>query len=252
MDTGKPNAKRSIVIPAYAEAKFIEGTLDQLYAYLKHLDWLDGTEIIVVTADAADGTPELVARHIGRFPLHIHVRPGSRAGKGRDVRAGLEASSAPVVMFMDADLATPLKHVEPILHLVGENGGMAIGVRDLEKMHKTAIRRLSSRISNLIIRSVIGWDIRDSQCGFKAFDRRMVDLILQFSRINGWGMDFEYIKIARVNDVAVSSLAVPDWTDPKGVNEGLAGDSQLSAMMSTLKELRKVWWNAMRGRYAKR
>ena len=243
------NIERSIIIPAYAEARFIAGTLQKLHDYLRDIGWLDSTEIVVVTADANDDTQEITASKVRIFPHHQHIQPGPRVGKGRDVKAGLSVAKGKLTLFMDADLATPLAHVRQAFEVLEESGGMVIGVRHLHEMHKTFTRRLSSRLSNTIIRAMIGWSITDSQCGFKGFDHETLVTILERSTVTGWGFDFEFIKIAKLHKKHIITLDVPDWHDPKPEGTGLSGDSQLEAMKQTFNELMQVKMKQLRGEY---
>lgn len=243
------NLIRTIVIPAYAEEKFIRNTLKDLNDFLVTQDWVNSTEVVVVTADAPDQTQSIVAEAIKIFPNHNHIQPGPRVGKGRDVKAGLSVARGAYVIFMDADLATPLHHLIPAFDSLEKCGGMVIGVRQINKMHKTFIRRASSLISNSIIRAFIGWGIADSQCGFKGFDREALKTILEKSEIMGWGFDFEFIKIAKLHKIKITSLSIPDWKDPKPEGMGLAGESQFSAMKKTFHELITVKKKQLAGDY---
>jgi dolichyl-phosphate beta-glucosyltransferase len=183
------------------------------------------------------------------FEHGFHVQPGPRVGKGRDVKAGMKEATSPFVLFMDADLATPLKYLDDAFSLLEQKGGMVIGARHISSMHKTFSRKLSSRISNYLIRAMIGWNIIDSQCGFKAFDKNLAQLLLERSRIVGWGFDFEFIKIAKLHKMPISTILIPDWKDPKPEGTGLAGDSQMAAMKQAFSELIKVKINQLKGLY---
>lgn len=243
------NVARSIVIPAYSEERFIADTLQKLHDYLKALNWLNDTEVIVVTADASDETQAITASKIRIFEHGVHVQPGPRVGKGRDVKAGLKAATGEYVLFMDADLATPLNYIEQAFATLEQKGGMVIGTRHIHTMHKTFSRRLSSRFSNYLIRAMIGWNITDSQCGFKGFEKKLVHLLLERSRIMGWGFDFEFIKIARLHKMPITSIDIPDWKDPKPEGTGLAGDSQTAALKQAFSELIQVKKNQLKGLY---
>lgn len=240
---------RSIIIPAYSEASCIQNSLDTLHGFLSSQDWLHNTEVIVVTADADDGTVGIVAKEIMKFPIHQHITPGPRVGKGRDVKAGMRAARGELIIFTDADLATPVHHIVDAFSTLESEGGMVIGVRTLSKIHNSIVRRVSSVLSNLLVRSVIGWDISDSQCGFKGFTKRVSRLIVDKSEVNNWGFDFEFIKIAKENSVPINTLLIDDWSDPKDKSENLTGDSQWSAMKKTLKELQLVRSNSRKGKY---
>lgn len=243
------NIIRTIVIPAYAEEDFIEDSLSKLHDLLMSKGWLDSTEVIVVTANSPDKTQQIAASLSHKFPNFKHVEPGDKVGKGRDVKAGLSTAKGNYVLFMDADLATPLHHIEDAFNKLELSGGMLIGVRKITSMHKTLLRRASSLLSNALIRIVVGIDIKDSQCGFKGFDRNTLEKILPRSKINGWGFDFEFIKIAKIHHINIQMLPITDWKDPKPEGKGLAGESQLNAMKKTLKELLEVKKNQMSGLY---
>ena len=77
----KTTIERSIIIPAYAEEQFIAATLRQVHEYLAAKNWLESTEVIVVTADAQDKTQAIVAGAIMNFPHGVHINPGPRVGK---------------------------------------------------------------------------------------------------------------------------------------------------------------------------
>lgn len=241
--------KYSVIVPAYKEEKFISDTLKKLKDYLYNSKLLDYTEVIVVTADAPDNTVDIVTNLIDIFPHNQHIKPGPRVGKGRDVKAGLSVARGDFALFMDADLATPLRYINKFFNLLEKNSGMVIGVRDIAKMHEDLMRKTSSQFSNAIIRILIGWDIKDSQCGFKAFDKKSLNIILNRSKINGWGFDFEFIKIAKLHNINITSFGIPDWEDPKPEGMGLSGDSQFDAMKKTLKELARVKINQLKGIY---
>lgn len=240
---------KSIIIPAYAEEPLIADTLRRLYSYMDEKGLLQDTEVIVVTAEAPDNTVAIVAKEIKPFPHQQHIQPGARVGKGRDVKVGMAAARSDKVLYMDADLATPLTHIEHIFSTLEERAGMVLGVRDLGSMHKTFSRKISSLMSNLLIRMTIGWNIADSQCGFKAFDKSTIDLLLSRSVLTGWGFDFEFMKIAKIKKVPISMIKINDWKDPKPEGAGLAGSTQFSAMKNTLKELIIVKKNQYRGKY---
>ena len=103
----------SIVIPALREEKRIGKTLDELADFITS-DPLMKTlrvEVIVVAAEGGDKTVQVVQTKQKKFSHLLILEPGPVVGKGRDVRFGILRAKGAAVMFMDADLATPLKHM---------------------------------------------------------------------------------------------------------------------------------------------
>jgi hypothetical protein len=227
----------SIVIPAYAEARFLAGTLRALHAFLG--ERAAATEVIVVTAEARDGTPAIAARELARFPRGRQLRPGQKVGKGRDVRAGMLAARGDVVLFMDADLATPLHHIDAAIEVIDAGADVAIGCRDIARMHREWGKAWSSRLANALVRAALLPGIGDTQCGFKAFRGAVVRPLFEPLTTLGWGFDLEVLARARGAGLSICELPVPDWADPKG-DLGLAGELQWWARLRTLSELAGV------------
>lgn len=239
---------RTIIIPSYNEGAIIGETLKKTKKYLEEMDWEATTEVVVVTADCTDNTIETVANHMKLFKHAQHIKPGPKVGKGRDVKSGMKAAKGKYIVFTDADLATPLHHLAAAFSILEQHKGFVIGVRNINNMHKNLARRFGSQMANLLIRASIDMSVKDSQCGFKGFDADTKELFLSKSVINGWGFDFEFIKIAKMYKKKITVLPIDDWHDPKE-SAGLVGESQMSAMINTLKELYTVKKNQLLNRY---
>lgn len=113
--------KIAAIIPAFNEAQTIANVLSAL----KKSSVLD--EIIVVSDGSTDTTAE-VAKTSGANVLELETQHG----KGEALQRGLTLTSAPIVVFFDADLrGLTATHVEQLVSPV-VNGGRAmnVGLRD--------------------------------------------------------------------------------------------------------------------------
>src|SRR4051812_27326529 len=95
------------------EAAGISDDLEKLAAFLNTRDY-GVVEVLVVVPDSPDGTAKIAASKAGRFKHFRVINAGPRAGKGRDVRLGMFESKGRYRVFMDADLATPLNHLDDV------------------------------------------------------------------------------------------------------------------------------------------
>ena len=109
--------KLSVVIPAYNEEKRIAETLKDIDGYLEKQSY--DYEIVVVVNNSKDKTFEVVQeleKTTVQKAIAMNLKEG---GKGNAVRRGiLEKASGDVVMFMDADNATPISEIEKFLSLI--------------------------------------------------------------------------------------------------------------------------------------
>lgn len=248
----------SIIIPTYNEAvktgsalSRIEKNLLQVIDYMKKNGKNISYEIIVVDADSPDGTGQLV-RKLARRHHQIKLisagpKPEGQFIKGRQVALGFEKAHGDYVMFMDADLATPLKYLQDVFTLMRGDAPVGICVRNLSRSHH-GIRKFVSNIGNLIVRLVLTPGIGDTQCGFKVFRADVAEQIFSQQRVISWGFDMEALALARKYRYPITLIDVPDWHD---VIEGskIAGSSALSAAIRVIPDLMRIKWGLLTGKY---
>lgn len=205
----------SIVIPAYCEEKRIGKSLDELASFLKldtyfrHKD----TEVIIVAAEAPDKTHEIIESKQRQFQQLVLLSPGPHVGKGRDVQYGMLRANGKYIVFMDADLATPLHHLKDFYKGCEQGSDIVIGTRDLFRFRKNRLRNLFSGIGNRLFQIASNIHIEDTQCGFKMFTQTAVQLCFNKLTLLGWGFDLEVLVIAETNTLSVTPIRIEDWED---------------------------------------
>ena len=241
----------SIIIPTLNEAQRITKSLTTLAHYLDSFSL--EVEVIVVDAHSPDGTADIAqsyAKHFRHFKvIDAGPRPKGKFIKGKQVRQGMLEAKGRYVMFMDADLATPLKYLENVKKLISQDTPVAICVRDLQSSH-TGIRKAVSGFGNFLVQMLILPGISDTQCGFKVFEGQAAKSIFTRQTIVGWGFDMEILAIARKLGYQIDQIKVPDWRDVE-VGSKIAGTSAVKAALQTFPDLIKIKWGLMTGRYKK-
>lgn len=185
----------SIVIPAYNEEARVPHTLSRVVEYLQSME--ERFEIIVVDDGSTDGTSD-AARAAGG-PVRV-VRFDKNQGKGEAVRAGVTESMGHAVLFMDADLSTPIEEWPPLKKKLGDGYHVVIGSRSHPdsriQVRQAWYRERMGRIFNWILRHILPLSFKDTQCGFKAFDSRVAKRLFKMSRIKGFAFDAEILVLA--------------------------------------------------------
>jgi dolichyl-phosphate beta-glucosyltransferase len=204
----------SIIVPAYNEEQRLPSTLDAIAQYLRSGDW-EFSEIVVVNDGSRDGTAAVARRAGGR----VLENPGNR-GKGYSVRHGMLEAAGDWALFCDADLATPMEELEKLWRIAGnENAPVAVGSRALDRsligVHQPWRREALGRVFNCMVRAVTGLPFRDTQCGFKLFERAAAREIFSRQRLDGFGFDVEVLYIARRLGYRVLEVPVR-WNDVAG------------------------------------
>ncbi|MGE5392308.1 MAG: dolichyl-phosphate beta-glucosyltransferase [Candidatus Saccharibacteria bacterium] len=243
--------KLSVVIPAYNEENRIEDTLHAVDAYLEKQNY--GYEILVVDNGSKDKTVEVVKRLEATTVQNAHILeqppivPGNN--KGNAVKKGIMESQGEYVVFMDADNATPISEIEKFWPALESGIEVVIGSRYVDpttvKIHQPFYKVALSRMSNILIQTVLIPHIKDTQCGFKAFRTSAAKEIFKHITIFSWAFDMELLAIAlklsyRIKEVPVS------WEEHGGSHV------PLKAYVQSLLDLFRIKWNALTGKYSSR
>jgi len=203
------SAPLTVVIPAYCEAGRIGATLEALVEAID--GW--GAEIIVVDDGSDDDTLGTAEKVLSRVERSRVLRFEHNRGKGAAVRAGALAATGDVIVFMDADLATDLEALGPIVRAL-DSADVAIGSRTTPgSAAARGMRRRSvmARCFNVMVRRVTDIPYLDTQCGFKAFRRDAARRIFSSARSDRFAFDVEILAIARALDMTVVEVPVR-WT----------------------------------------
>jgi len=240
--------KLSIVIPAYNEARRLPATLAAISEYIE-LSGIDA-EVIVVDDGSSDGTAETVRGMPGAaMPPQIIGFEANR-GKGAAVREGLLQANGDFILFMDADNSTHVTEVEKLLPVAEGGTPVVIGSRylerDLIKIKQPWYRVAVSRAGNLLIRLLILPGVKDTQCGFKLFQRMAARTIAAQLTMERFSFDMELLVIAKASSFKIQEVPV-NWYDTPGSTL-----RPYSSSVRTLWDLGQIRWNLFRGRYSAR
>lgn len=189
----------SIVIPIYNEEKRIKKSYEKVLDYLKNKSFV--WEILMVNDGSTDDTVGSVNMLIkGQKNIKLLSLP-RHLGKGGAVRAGMLKAKGEYILFSDADLSTPIKELNKLLKWLKDGYHIAIGSRGLPdsilQIHQPWYREQMGKIFNFFVRTLILRKIRDTQCGFKCFKKKVTYEIFRRQKLNGFSFDVEVLYIAR-------------------------------------------------------
>jgi len=207
----------SVIIPAYNEQERLAPQLSHVLTYLD--EHFPAFELIVVDDGSTDQTATLVTAAFHSEPRARLISYQPNRGKGCAVRTGVLASQGEQVVFLDADLSTPIEEIPRALELLKE-AEIVIGSRDLPgadiRIPQPLYRRLASEIFKWVRYVMIGlWRISDTQCGFKAYRGPTARRLFALAQVDRFLFDVEILYLAERARLRILEIPVR-WTDAAG------------------------------------
>lgn len=225
----EPEVEISIVIPAYNEEVRIGMTLVRTLEYLRARH--PSSEVLVVDDGSRDGTVNVVEEIAQTDPSVRVLRQPQNRGKGAAVRRGVMEARGKVVLFMDADLATPVEELDTLLVYLHRGYRVVIGSRGLAesdiRQRQPPGRELMGRVFNLLVRSVLLGGFKDTQCGFKLFDRDAARELFTRQKLDGFAFDVEVLLIAKELGYRIAEVPVVWYHAPNSKVSPIADSSRM-------------------------
>lgn len=207
----------TVIIPTYKEEKRLPKTLQEFHPYLT--DHFKKFEIIIVDDNSPDQTRTIIFSTDTNIAPEIMrnirvINQGERYGKGAAIRRGFEESTCDIVMFLDADHSSRIDNLSQCIPQIIYNNIEAI-VGNRINVEKTPLIRgfISSFLKTSLNLIFFEKNIKDSQCGFKVFNKNLAKKLADYCRTNNgmidveifsllhkWDSTYEYIDIEWRND----------------------------------------------------
>lgn len=222
----------SVVIPIKDERDNLLALTDQLIKVLQGREESKNApfEIIYVDDGSTDGSSEILDRlaseHRAVTVLHFDRNYGQSAG----FDAGFKRSSGALVVTMDGDLQNDPEDIGLLLSYANDYD-LVCGWRT--ERHDTVMRKISSRVANVVRNAVTGDRVHDTGCSLKIFRRRVIDRLPLFN-----GMHRFFPALALMHGFTVTEVPVRHHPRRHGISKYGVGNR----LFKGLYDLMAVRW----------
>jgi glycosyltransferase involved in cell wall biosynthesis len=235
----------SIVIPCYNEAKRLPRAQKAIMEFFPR-GQSELSEIVLVNDGSSDQTAELMLAWQKIDPRVRILGHTPNRGKGYAIRVGMLAASADWVLFMDADMATPISMWEgfrPLLDQAPVLIGTRKGPGSFILKHQPWLRENMGKVFTALSNIILGLDLTDFTCGFKAFRKDACRAIFLRQTLFDWSYDSEILFLAGHLQFAIREVSV-EWLNDDDTKVRL-----LSATVAAFLGLLKIRFKALQGTY---
>ena len=163
-----------ICLPAYNEARVIGKVISSIRQ--------EGYPNILVVDDGSQDNTAQEARDAGAMVLSHPINRGAGAATATGLEFASRENKYSYLVFMDADGQHSYQDLRALLS-VAPNYDVVIGSRHLGSMQMPFSRRLANAIGSIITFIFFGLYVKDSQSGFKVFNRKAMHKVqISFDR----------------------------------------------------------------------
>lgn len=220
----------SVVIPAFNEenslGSIVWRTSETLQSYGIPF------EIVVIDDGSTDSTAVVASVYGATL-----IKNGSNRGKGHALQLGFEKARGSYIVTMDADGSHRPEEIPKLLYpLLSRNLRVSavIGSRFIGKIEDGSITKLhllGNRFFDLAVKMLTGVEVSDTQSGFRAFRRDVIERMT----LHSLGFEIETEMIIRILKERLTRLEVP-ITCRKRQN----GDTKLRSFSDGFRILRAI------------
>lgn len=218
----------SVVMPAYNEEELIEGVLRDAYKILKEI--CDDFEIIVVNDGSKDKTEEILKKLEEQIKELKLISYYPNKGYANALREGFKLAKFPYIFYTDSDGQFDLNEIKNFFPLIYEND-MVAGYRI--NRNDPFIRKLTSKVYNLMQRFYLGIKAKDINCAFKIFRSSFLKSIKLESEY--FLIDAEFFLRAKEERAKYVEVPVNHFQRKKGKSA-----VKFCTIFQTLKEMKRL------------
>lgn len=210
----------SFIIPAKNEEESVEILYQEILNTVKKLDRT--YEIIFVDDGSSDHTLEKLKK-ISQTDKNVHIiQLRGNFGKSTALQVGFDDAKGDIIFTLDADLQDNPKEIPSFLEKIDEGYDLVSGWK--KNRHDPSLSKvIPSRIINLLTRKFTGIKIHDTNCGFKAYRREVIE------NLNLYGELYRFIPIIaakqnyRVGEIVVEHRSRKYGQTKFGWSRGIKG-----------------------------
>jgi len=231
--------KKVIVIPTYNEAENIEVLIKKIMALnIKNL------QIIIIDDDSQDGTSKILKKLSKQYLVSYFIRENKR-GYGSALKLGLEkAKNFDIIITMDADLSHNPKEIPRMIDKINGGYDLVIGSRYVESgrtINWPILRKLTSRATNLLVRTILLTGIKDNTSGYRTYSKKIIGKILSDINSEGYSILEEILFLAKKEKSKIAEIPI-EFSNRK---EGKSKANMLKELFSLIKMIFKLkFWGS--------
>ena len=161
----------TVVIPTYNEGRIIIDTIKKIEAVL------NGVKIpyeIIISDDGSKDETIKVVKQWMKYDKKVKILTCEvNRGYGEAISDGFYNSRGKILVHVDADLSTDVRHLKDLIHSIKSDYDIVIGSRYVEGsvVKRANFRRMTSFLYRFLVKTILNIKVKDHATGFKGYKK---------------------------------------------------------------------------------
>ncbi len=228
-DAVKKISSLTVFYPCYNEEANVVNTTESALKTCRRL--ADDFEVIIVNDGSKDRTAELADELAAKYPEVKAVHNNPNRGYGGALQRGYREATKDWIFYTDGDGQFDFEEIEKLIPLLDKYDCVSCYRLDRKD---SAMRKLNAFCWGTLVRFLFKMNIRDIDCAFKLFPKRIIDEIEMHSE--GALIDTEVLARITKLGYSIGQIGVHHYARTAGEQTG----ANLGVILRAFKELFKL------------
>ena len=206
----------SIIFPVFNEELRLNSSFNHIKSFLKKEKKLK-IEIIFVDDGSRDNSYNLIEKFIKNLKTKNKVKLKSiksknNLGKGAALKLGVKNAKNDWILTTDIDMSVSLFQISGWIKkkLIDKKHSVYFGTRSHKKsiVQRNFIRKILGDIGSVLISIILNISIKDTQCGYKLYKKKLAKFAFSKLKNCGWDHDIELTLLLKSKKVKIKELPV--------------------------------------------
>ena len=206
----------SIIFPVFNEELRLKSSFNHIQNFLRKQKKFK-TEIIFVDDGSKDNSYNLIEKYIKETKRNKKInmkiiKSKNNLGKGHALKIGVKKAKYDWILTTDIDMSVSLFQFLNWIEkrLITKKYLVYFGSRSHEKsiVKKKFIRDILGNIMRFFVSTVLNIKIKDTQCGYKLYKKKIAKTIFSKMKNYGFDHDLELILILKSKNIEIKELPV--------------------------------------------
>lgn len=190
----------SVVVPLYNEEDNAVLLTQKIHESLVGYQY----QIIYIDDFSTDGTKRVV-KQMQDPKVHL-IELKKNYGQSLALAAGIDYASGDYIITMDGDLQNDPSDIPQMLsHAIHEDYDVVTGIR--QKRKDSLVKKIPSKIANILVRRVTKLDIKDNGCALKVFTKDIAKDLNLYGEMHRFITLLAHLEGAQIKQVPVKHHA---------------------------------------------